>query len=66
MNASSTDLLSAAYIQATAAGSPLWLGGYRDATSPPFREWRWADGTNATNLNCGIAGCGPFAAGEPK
>ena len=28
--------------------------------------WNWVDGANASNLNCGSQGCGPWAASEPN
>ena len=66
MSPNATDLLSTVYWLALVAARGLWLGGYRDSANPPFREWYWSDGTNASNLNCGTAGCGPWAGGEPK
>ncbi len=28
--------------------------------------WSWVDGTNASNLNCGAIGCGPWQLAEPN
>ena len=60
------DLLSALLPLAREFGDGVWLGGYRDGTAPPFRTWLWTDGTNASNLNCGAYGCGPYYNGQPK
>jgi hypothetical protein len=42
----------------------LWLGASRTG-SITTAGWSWVDGTDATALNCGAVGCGPWPAGEP-
>ncbi len=61
-----TDLLSAAYQLAAVVNQALWLGASRDPSSPATQGWSWVDGTNASNINCGAASCGPWALSEPK
>jgi hypothetical protein len=66
-NLTATDLLSSLLPLAVAVGGNLWIGGYRDASNPPWGLWSWSDGTNASNLNCGPpSGCGPWTPGQPK
>ena len=57
------DLLSAVPLISQEFGGSLWIGGYKD---PSTSTWAWTDGTSASNLNCGFAGCGMFADGQPK
>jgi hypothetical protein len=72
MNASGgTDLLSTALQLILVPPVPTvynftaFLGGYRDDSSPPW-GWHWVDGSDASNLNCGIQGCSVWGNGEPK
>ena len=55
-------LLGDAY-QASAMAN-VWIGGYR-AGSIGTAGWSWVDGTDASNLNCGSIGCGPWTSGGP-
>jgi hypothetical protein len=57
-----SSLLGDAY-QASAMAN-VWAGCYRTG-SIPTAGWSWVDGTNATNLNCGSASCGPWSPGNP-
>jgi hypothetical protein len=57
-----SSLLGNAY-QASATPN-VWVGGYRTG-SVATSGWLWMDGTNATNLNCGSASCGPWSPGNP-
>ncbi len=62
-----SDLLSAAAWMGLALNlGHMWLGASRDMSNPPFGVWSWVDGTNATNINCGSSGCGPYGPLEPK
>jgi hypothetical protein len=61
-----TDLLSTAYQLAAIANRTVWLGAYRDPSSPATQGWSWVDGTNASNINYGTSGYGLWSAGEPK
>jgi hypothetical protein len=62
-----TDLLSTAAWMGLAVNlGHLWLGAYSDMSLSPFGVWSWVDGTNASNVNCGSVGCGPYRLGEPK
>ena len=40
----------------------MWVGAARNADDV---TWRWMDGSDATALNCGSTGCGPWAVGQP-
>ncbi len=43
------------------------MGGWRDSTaSTVYVGWHWVDGADASNLNCGVSGCGVFSTGQPK
>ena len=35
------------------------------ASSAPT-SWSWVDGTNATNVNCGVQTCGPWGVSAPR
>jgi hypothetical protein len=61
------DLLSATAWMGLALNlGEIWLGGSRDMSNPPFGVWSWVDGTNASNINCGSPGCGPYGLWEPR
>ncbi len=65
-NATATDMLSSLLRLINGSNAGWWIGGWRDASNPPFFGWQWSDGTPADNLNCGSAGCNVFLAGQPK
>jgi hypothetical protein len=46
-------------------GKYAWVGGFRTGTVATA-GWSWVDGTNASNLNCGAVGCGPWGPSEPN
>ncbi len=67
MSRNASDLLSAAYQLAIVGNAAVWLGAYRDlGAAVPYVGWSWVDGTNASNINCGAVGCGPWSPGLPK
>jgi hypothetical protein len=67
MSRNASDLLSAAYQLAIVGNTAVWLGAYRDlGAAVPYVGWSWVDGTNASNINCGAVGCGPWSPGLPK
>ena len=57
-----SSLLGAAY--AASAATYVWIGGCRTG-SVGTAGWSWVDGTDASNLNCGSIGCGPWTSGGP-
>ena len=46
-----------------------WVGASRSPLAPSrYSGWSWVDGTSSADqiFNCGSAGCGAWAAGEPR
>jgi hypothetical protein len=60
--ADASSLMGRVYLANTSQDS--WIGGYRTGSVAPS-GWLWVDGISASNLNCGSAGCGPWAGSEP-
>jgi hypothetical protein len=62
-SADAASLLGRVYLVNT--GQDTWVGGYRTG-SVAVTGWSWVDDTDATNLNCGSMGCGPWVTGQPS
>ena len=60
-----TSLLGVAYSLAGAVTANAWIGASRSGTAVG-QGWLWADGTEATALNCGAIGCGPWSSVNPS
>ena len=44
-----------------------FIGGVRGSSDPatPW-GWQWVDGTNNSNVECGVQGCGIWSPGSPR
>jgi hypothetical protein len=52
-------------VPAMTTGGRVYLGGTRGAATAPW-GWRWVDGTNYSNIDCGTMGCGIFPSTAPR
>lgn len=43
-----------------------FVGCYQEYLTSPISGWAWIDGTPATNLNCGLEGCGLWSPSAPR
>jgi len=51
---------------ALAYGINAHVGAFKDNTAALVSGWSWDDGTPATNLNCGSAGCNIWSSDQPN